>query len=248
MLWPAQDPGTAESTSKRKFPPAISRLCRGGLFRRSASRPLSECRSAHLLPPAASPTCLSNPPRGCNKPSVRHISYACGFPAHPSLRDPAHLTDGIPYSERPQFRILLLSTDSSSSILRCGKSQNVHTAPVRKHFFRIPAEDAASRLSYFPAYRIFTLPVSLSHIRSTLSSFRKINSSAAEEFSAALLCVFLRYSIIHSLFRFFHPKLYAPRVAAITALIVCIRFSASSNTLDCADSNTSSVTSISFRP
>ena len=85
-------------------------------------------------------------------------------------------------------------------------------------------------------------------IRSTLYAFRKINSSAAEEFSAALLCVFLRYSIIHSLFRFFHPKLYAPSVAAITALIVCIRFSASSNTLDCADSNTSSVTSISFRP
>ena len=36
-----------------------------------------------------------------------------------------------------------------------------------------------------------------------------------------------------------------PRVAAITALIVCILFSASSNTSDCSDSKTSSVTSIS---
>ena len=45
--------------------------------------------------------------------------------------------------------------------------------------------------------------------------------------------------------RFF--AFYAPSVAAITALMVCIRFSASSNTLDCGDSNTSSVTSISVR-
>ena len=37
-------------------------------------------------------------------------------------------------------------------------------------------------------------------------------------------------------------------VAYITALMVCMRFSASSKTLDCADSNTSSVTSISVMP
>ena len=36
-----------------------------------------------------------------------------------------------------------------------------------------------------------------------------------------------------------------PRVAAITALMVCIRFSASSKTTEASDSNTSSVTSIS---
>lgn len=37
-------------------------------------------------------------------------------------------------------------------------------------------------------------------------------------------------------------------VAYITALMVCIRFSASSNTFDCFDSNTSSATSISVTP
>ena len=37
-------------------------------------------------------------------------------------------------------------------------------------------------------------------------------------------------------------------VAAITALMVCIRFSASSNTIDCGPSNTSSVTSIQGSP
>ena len=40
----------------------------------------------------------------------------------------------------------------------------------------------------------------------------------------------------------------APSVAAITAFIVCIRFSASSNTSDWADPNTSSVTSNSVKP
>ena len=40
----------------------------------------------------------------------------------------------------------------------------------------------------------------------------------------------------------------APSVAAITALMVCILFSASSNTRDCSDSKTSSVTSISVSP
>src|SRR3954451_19424129 len=39
-----------------------------------------------------------------------------------------------------------------------------------------------------------------------------------------------------------------PRVATMTALIVCIRFSASSNTIDAGDSNTSSVTSSDSRP
>ena len=43
-------------------------------------------------------------------------------------------------------------------------------------------------------------------------------------------------------------KAYAPRVAAITALMVCIRFSASSKTTDWEDSKTSSVTSISVMP
>ena len=47
-------------------------------------------------------------------------------------------------------------------------------------------------------------------------------------------------------FPFLH--LYNPSVAAITALIVCIRFSASSNTTDWPDSNTSSVHSISVMP
>ena len=37
-------------------------------------------------------------------------------------------------------------------------------------------------------------------------------------------------------------------VATRTALIVCIRFSASSKTIECADSKTSSVTSSSLRP
>ena len=37
-------------------------------------------------------------------------------------------------------------------------------------------------------------------------------------------------------------------VAAMTALMVCMRFSASWNTTDCALSNTSSVTSIASRP
>ena len=37
-------------------------------------------------------------------------------------------------------------------------------------------------------------------------------------------------------------------VAAITALMVCMRFSASSKTMDCADSKTSSVTSIASMP
>ena len=46
----------------------------------------------------------------------------------------------------------------------------------------------------------------------------------------------------------FNSIFYAPKVAAITALIVCIRFSASSKTTDCSDSNTSSVTSISLMP
>lgn len=41
------------------------------------------------------------------------------------------------------------------------------------------------------------------------------------------------------------PRTYSPRVASITALMVCIRFSASSNTTDWLDSNTSSVTSSS---
>ena len=41
---------------------------------------------------------------------------------------------------------------------------------------------------------------------------------------------------------------YTPSVAIITALMVCIRFSASSKTTDCSDSNTSSVTSSSLIP
>ena len=40
----------------------------------------------------------------------------------------------------------------------------------------------------------------------------------------------------------------AANVAAITALMVCMRFSASSKTIDCADSNTSSVTSMQSIP
>ena len=41
---------------------------------------------------------------------------------------------------------------------------------------------------------------------------------------------------------------YAPSVATITALMVCIRFSASSKTMLAGLSNTSSVTSTPFRP
>ncbi len=37
-------------------------------------------------------------------------------------------------------------------------------------------------------------------------------------------------------------------VAAITALMVCMRFSASSNTMDCGPSKTSSVTSMQSMP
>ena len=45
------------------------------------------------------------------------------------------------------------------------------------------------------------------------------------------------------------PKFEVPhKVAAITAFIVCILFSASSKTIDCALSKTSSVTSIQVRP
>ena len=40
----------------------------------------------------------------------------------------------------------------------------------------------------------------------------------------------------------------APNVAAMTALMVCIRFSASWNTMDCGPVNTSSVTSMASRP
>ena len=40
----------------------------------------------------------------------------------------------------------------------------------------------------------------------------------------------------------------APNVAAMTALMVCIRFSASWNTMDCGPVNTSSVTSMALRP
>src|SRR6516165_2188649 len=45
-----------------------------------------------------------------------------------------------------------------------------------------------------------------------------------------------------------HAHGQLPRVATRTALIVCIRFSASSNTIEAGDSNTSSVTSSAFRP
>ena len=41
---------------------------------------------------------------------------------------------------------------------------------------------------------------------------------------------------------------YSPNVATITALIVCILFSASSNTIEFSDSKTSSVTSTPSRP
>ena len=44
---------------------------------------------------------------------------------------------------------------------------------------------------------------------------------------------------------FSHFACSVPNVAIMTALIVCILFSASSNTFDCSDSNTSSVTSMS---
>ena len=74
------------------------------------------------------------------------------------------------------------------------------------------------------------------------------SKNVSEDAPTVLLYVSCHSSIIHSLFRFFHQKVYAPSVAAITALIVCMRFSASSKTLDCADSNTSSVTSISSSP
>ena len=48
-----------------------------------------------------------------------------------------------------------------------------------------------------------------------------------------------------------HSSLLIPHyysVAAMTALIVCMRFSASSNTMLCGPSNTSSVTSMASRP
>ena len=47
--------------------------------------------------------------------------------------------------------------------------------------------------------------------------------------------------------RSFKRHSYA-NVAAITALMVCIRFSASSNTMDAGDSNTSLVTSMQSMP
>ncbi len=40
---------------------------------------------------------------------------------------------------------------------------------------------------------------------------------------------------------------HAPSVAAMTALIVCMRFSASWNTMDCGPLKTSSVTSMASR-
>ncbi len=40
----------------------------------------------------------------------------------------------------------------------------------------------------------------------------------------------------------------AQSVAAMTALMVCMRFSASSKTMDCGPSNTSSVTSMQLMP
>ena len=40
----------------------------------------------------------------------------------------------------------------------------------------------------------------------------------------------------------------SPSVATITALMVCMRFSAWSKTIECSDSKTSSVTSSASRP
>ena len=45
-----------------------------------------------------------------------------------------------------------------------------------------------------------------------------------------------------------HSLFQVHRVAAITALMVCMRFSASSNTMDRGPSNTPSVTSMQSRP
>ena len=47
---------------------------------------------------------------------------------------------------------------------------------------------------------------------------------------------------------FLFSNVYFPRVATITALMVCNLFSASSKTIDCSLSNTSSVTSIALMP
>ncbi len=44
------------------------------------------------------------------------------------------------------------------------------------------------------------------------------------------------------------PHVALPIVATITALMVCMRFSASSQTIDASDSKTSSVTSSASRP
>ena len=111
----------------------------------------------------------------------------------------------------PQFRILL-STDSSFPY--CGAEIPKCSAPVRKHFSRIP-QSAASRLSYFSS--ISYLPhscVAFSHKTHAFLRFMRFNSSAAEEFSAAPLCVFLRYS--NAVYSGFPPKTLCPRVAAIT--------------------------------
>ena len=55
--------------------------------------------------------------------------------------------------------------------------------------------------------------------------------------------LFIIHQRIHSLQA---PRAYS--VAAMTALMVCMRFSAWSKTMDCAPSNTWSVTSMDSRP
>ena len=66
--------------------------------------------------------------------------------------------------------------------------------------------------------------------------------------SFSLSLSFLLFAFVSSLFLSSFLLIFYFNVASITALIVCIRFSASSNTFDCSDSNTSSVTSISVIP
>ena len=90
----------------------------------------------------------------------------------------------------------------------------------------------------------------LDHVAVLLKLFDHLPHSRARH--AVVLTQFLPAHIVPGVAELpqylFASHNHAPSVAAITALIVCMRFSASSNTRDRSDSNTSSVTSSSVKP
>ena len=59
---------------------------------------------------------------------------------------------------------------------------------------------------------------------------------------------FSKKKFFFDIFSYVFKRVYFPKVATITALMVCILFSASSKAMDASDSKTSSVTSSASRP